>query len=242
MYVYVHEFTRYRQRGGTSPLKVNPEVITPRRREEVLRPSPREERRPRPTLKRVFFFLKNSTYFNSFGRWRVSILTRVSLASSYAVTRRFCASRILPRIRIFFSSFPFVFFTPEKPVTSFQSDDGKIMDTISIRHRDYLSQLFTVPADVVLYRCLLNHTSFFFSRFVSLKLISATINHNETRDESRINEISRHRILFVLSLSFSLLNFLSPSTILFRIFESNRSIDQRMRQIPLCFYLFFFFV
>lgn len=104
MYVYVHEFTRYRQRGGTSPLKVNPEVITPRRREEVLRPSPREERRPRPTLKRVFFFLKNSTYFNSFGRWRVSILTRVSLASSYAVTRRFCTSRILPRIRIFFSS------------------------------------------------------------------------------------------------------------------------------------------
>lgn len=104
MYVYVHEFTRYRQRGGTSPLKVNPEVITPRRREEVLRPSPREERRPRPTLKRVFFFLKNSTYFNSFGRRRVSILTRVSLASSYAVTRRFCASRILPRIRIFFSS------------------------------------------------------------------------------------------------------------------------------------------
>lgn len=78
------------------------------------------------------------------------------------------------------------------------------MDTISIRHRDYLSQLFTVPADVVLYRCLLNHTSFFFSRFVSLKLISATINHNETRDESRINEISRHRILFVLvSLSVS---------------------------------------
>lgn len=118
------------------------------------------------------------------------------------------------------------------------------MDTISIRHRDYLSQLFTVPANVVLYRCLLNHTSFFFSRFVSLKLISATINHNETRDESRINEISRHRILFVLvslSFSFSLLNFLSPSTILFRIFESNRSIDQRMRQIPLCFYLFFFF-
>lgn len=209
MYVYVHEFTRYRQRGGTSPLKVNPEVITPRRREEVLRPSPREERRPRPTLKRVFFFLKNSTYFNSFGRWRVSILTRVSLASSYAVTRRFCASRILPRIRIFFSSFPSVFFTPEKPITSFQSDDGKIMDTISIRHRDYLSQLFTVPADVVLYRCLLNHTSFFFSRFVSLKLISATINHNETRDESRINEISRHRILFVL-VSLSLFSIFSP--------------------------------
>lgn len=236
MYVYVHEFTRYRQRGGTSPLKVNPEVITPRRREEVLRPSPREERRPRPTLKRVFFFLKNSTYFNSFGRRRVSILTRVSLASSYAVTRRFCASRILSHSHFFL----FVFFTPEKPVTSFQSDDGKIMDTISIRHRDYLSQLFTVPADVVLYRCLLNHTSFFFSRFVSLKLISATINHNETRDESRINEISRHRILFVLvSLSFSLLNFLSPSTILFRIFESNRSIDQRMRQIPLCFCFFF---
>lgn len=170
MYVYVHEFTRYRQRGRTSPLKVNPEVITPRRREEVLRPSPREERRPRPTLKRVFFFLKNSIYFNSFGRWRVSILTRVSLASSYAVTRRFCASRILPRIRIFFSSFPSVFFTPEKPVTSFQSDDGKIMDTISIRHRDYLSQLFTVPADVVLYRCLLNHTSFFFSRFVKTNI------------------------------------------------------------------------
>lgn len=209
MYVYVHEFTRYRQRGGTSPLKVNPEVITPRRREEVLRPSPREERRPRPTLKRVFFFLKNSTYFNSFGRWRVSILTRVSLASSYAVTRRFCASRILPRIRIFFSSFPSVFFTPEKPVTSFQSDDGKIMDTISIRHRDYLSQLFTVPADVVLYRCLLNHTSFFFSRFVSLKLIFATINHNESRDESRINEISRHRILFVL-VSLSLFSIFSP--------------------------------
>lgn len=209
MYVYVHEFTRYRQRGGTSPLKVNPEVITPRRREEVLRPSPREERRPWPTLKRVFFFLKNSTYFNSFGRWRVSILTRVSLASSYAVTRRFCASRILPRIRIFFSSFPSVFFTPEKPVTSFQSDDGKIMDTISIRHRDYLSQLFTVPADVVLYRCLLNHTSFFFSRFISLKLISATINHNETRDESRINEISRHRILFVL-VSLSLFSIFSP--------------------------------
>lgn len=104
----------------------------------------------------------------------------------------------------FFSLRPSVFFTPEKPVTSFQSDDGKIMDTISIRHRDYLSQLFTVPADVVLYRCLLNHTSFFFSRFVSLKLISATINHNKTRDESRINEISRHRILFVLvSLSLS---------------------------------------
>lgn len=85
------------------------------------------------------------------------------------------------------------------------------MDTISIRHRDYLSQLFTVPADVVLYRCLLNHTSFFFSRFVSLKLISATINHNETRDESRINEISRHRILFVLvSLSLSLFSIFSP--------------------------------
>lgn len=161
MYVYVHEFTRYRQRGGTSPLKVNPEVITPRRREEVLRPSPREERRPRPTLKRVFFFLKNSTYFNSFGRRRVSILTRVSLASSYAVTRRFCASRILPRIRIFFSS-SIRFLYSREAVTSFQSDDGKIMDTISIRHRDYLSQLFTVPADVVLYRCLLNHTSFFF--------------------------------------------------------------------------------
>lgn len=148
---------RYRQHGRTSPLKVNPEVITPRR-EEVLRPSPREERRSRPTLKRnVFFFFFCKTYFNPFERWRISILTRVFLASSYAVTRRFCAPRILPRIRIFFSSVhPFSLF-PRRRNRSRKSLASKatmerLMDTISIRHGDYLSQLFALPADVVLYR------------------------------------------------------------------------------------------
>lgn len=138
---------------------------------------------------------------------RFDINTRVSrvFLRGYATLLRFPHSSSHSHFFLFVHPFSLL----PRSRSRFQSDDGKIMDTISIRHRDYLSQLFTVPADVVLYRCLLNHTSFFFSRFVSLKLISATINHNETRDESRINEISRHRILFVL-VSLSLFSIFSP--------------------------------
>lgn len=155
---------------------------------------------------------------------RFDINTRISL-----LTRR-----ILSRIR-FFIRFLSLRSRPRGSSSS-QSDDGK--NTISIRHRDYLSQLFTVPADVVLYyRWSLNRTSFpFFRRFVSLKLISATINHNDEIRAMNPGESTKFRItsLSLSRLSLSLLSLLT-ALLFVRIFESNRSIDQWMRQIPLCF-------
>lgn len=170
---------------------------------------------------------------------RFDINTRVSrvFLRGYATLLRFPHSSSHSHFFLFVHPFSLL----PRSRSRFQSDDGKIMDTISIRHRDYLSQLFTVPADVVLYRCLLNHTSFFFSRFVSLKLISATINHNETRDESRINEISRHRILFVLvslSLSSQFSLPLNNSLSNFRIESIYRPTDATNSALL----LFFFFV
>lgn len=162
---------------------------------------------------------------------RFDINTRISL-----LTRR-----ILSRIR-FFIRFLSLRSRPRGSSSS-QSDDGR--NTISIRHRDYLSQLFTVPADVVLYyRWSLNRTSFpFFRRFVSLKLISATINHNDEIRAMNPGESTKFRVTVPSSslsrLSLSLLSLLT-ALLFVRIFESNRSIDQWMRQIPLCFCFFFF--
>ena len=161
---------------------------------------------------------------------RFDINTRISL-----LTRR-----ILSRIR-FFIRFLSLRSRPRGSSSS-QSDDGR--NTISIRHRDYLSQLFTVPADVVLYyRWSLNRTSFpFFRRFVSLKLISATINHNDEIRAMNPGESTKFRVT-VPSSSLSRLSlfllFLLTALPFVRIFESNRSIDQWMRQIPLCFCFFF---
>lgn len=181
---------------------------------------------------RFFFsFEKRTSTYLSQTMARFDINTRISL-----LTRR-----ILSRIR-FFIRFLSLRSRPRGSSSS-QSDDGR--NTISIRHRDYLSQLFTVPADVVLYyRWSLNRTSFpFFRRFVSLKLISATINHNDEIRAMNPGESTKFRVT-VPSSSLSRLSlfllFLLTALPFVRIFESNRSIDQWMRQIPLCFCFFFF--
>lgn len=122
---------RYRQHGRTSPLKVNPEVITPRRREEVLRPSPREERRSRPTLKRnVFFFFLQNVLQPLRTMARFDINTRVSrvFLRGYAALLRSPHSSSHSHFFLFRSS---VFFTLEKTqpvarIARFQSDDGKV--------------------------------------------------------------------------------------------------------------------
>lgn len=170
---------------------------------------------------RFFFsFEKRTSTYLSQTMARFDINTRISL-----LTRR-----ILSRIR-FFIRFLSLRSRPRGSSSS-QSDDGR--NTISIRHRDYLSQLFTVPADVVLYyRWSLNRTSFpFFRRFVSLKLISATINHNDEIRAMNPGESTKFRVTVPSSslsrLSLSLLSLLT-ALLFVRIFESNRSIDQRMR-------------
>ena len=195
-------YARCRQRGGTSPLKVNPEVITPRRREQVLRPSPRGQ------LWNVFF-LKNVLQRTSLKRWRVSILTRVFLFLRDA----------------FFLAFDFssVFFHS----AAGHEDRAHRKATMErIRFRFVIAIIFP---NYSRYRLTLSyiivgrwtaHRFLFFRRFVSLKLISATINHNDEIRAMNPGESTKFRVtipsssLSHLSLSLSLF---SPLCSNFRI-------------------------
>lgn len=175
-----------------------------------------------------FFFLQNVLQpLRTMARFDIN--TRVSrvFLRGYAALLRSPHSSSHSHFFLFRSS---VFFTLEKTqpvarIARFQSDDGKV------NGYDFDSswRLSFPIIRITGWCCLISLVCWtcttipfpFFCRFVSLKLISAAINHNDETRKSRrrINEISRHRTLFVFvsSLSLSLFSIFFLFRLNFRI-------------------------
>lgn len=139
--VYVHDFTCWGNRGGTSPLKVNPEVITPRRERRSL------DRLRVNFLKRVFSRKRTSS--------QPLRTTSTFYQHACSCARLRGAFALPPFFRLFLS------FVEAGHEDRASKATIRLMDTISIRHRDYLSQLFT-PADLYRWSTCTTNTPFSF--------------------------------------------------------------------------------